>query len=331
MSETNATETPKKALNLKRLPRVNPYELTILGFDNHPGVAADSKDENIRKVYTQLFDERAQMPLIPERLAMTRQQGISDPVLVFGFRGHHFVADGRRRVLYARKVWDEQSQAGMKEEDRITVPVIPFEGDVRTLFAQTRTMNVNEASTPMMRAREMNRLALEDLTGDDGKYRKRTVKEVAAIFGCSDQHVRDMQKLFESSDTVKKALSELKQPTIGLLLTGLPEEQQMEVLAELKTEQARGGKVTVRGAKKKVAAKKGQTGTTATDRVEKVEGIFTRFAKSVGAGGTKEQLLEFIDELARATFVRQVKFPAPIKDQTPGYTLAALVAPKEVK
>ena len=308
---------------------VNPYDLILVGFDSHPDVSAKAEDELARVIYTQLFDERVNLPLDANKLAMTRAYGVTQELKAVQYRDRWYVVDGRRRTLYARKVWDEQAEAGVKEEQRIAVPVTEYTGDIARAFAASRSLNVHEESSPMMRAREMNRLLMETISDPEtGKDRKRTVIEVATVFGVSDQTVRNMQKLFESSDTVKKALTELKQPTIGLLIADLSEQQQMEVLSELKAEQAGGKKVTVAGAQAKVQEKKGKQSMTAKDKLDKLELALTRCAD--GWDGTKrpksekeqvKALLECMDALNRVVFYGKHAFPTPIKDQPLGYTL----------
>ena len=330
----------------------NPYDLIVVGLDDHPGIAADTKAdpergisvkdaEQRRKLYVQLFDERALLPLPKERVALTRAWGIQTRIKIIWFDGMAYVVDGRQRVKAAREVWDEQAGAGFKDEARIAVPFEEYEGDVDQLFAASRAMNVHTDEPPMMKARSMSRLMMEDVKDEDkdGKTRKRTVAEVAAIYGCSDQHVRDMLKLFESSDVVKKALEQLKQPTIGLLLTGLPEDQQLKVLEELKTEQAGGAKVTVAKARKKVAEAKGKTVNSPKDKVESIQRLLQKLADKASEVActdckTLEEhraavtlLLTTVDGIARAAFAGgSIAFPQPINKQRPGYTLAKLEA-----
>lgn len=334
--------------NKKKAPKspFNPYDLVIVGLDDHPGIAADirpTKENGLsekdatarRKLYVQLFDERATMPLPKERVALTQAWGVKAPVQYITFDGTAYIVDGRQRVKAARAVWDDQKDKQIPVDKRIEVPGIKFEGDVDQLFAASRALNVHTDEPPMMKARSMTRLLMEDVTDDDdGKPHKRTVQQVAAIYGCSDQHVRDMTKLFESSDTVKRALEDLKQPTIGLLLTGLPEDKQIAVLSELKAEQKGGAKVTVDRARKKVAEAKGRTVNSPSDKVETIQRLLQKLADKsaeVNCTNCKTQaeataalnmVLVAIDGVARAAFGGgKVAFPTPIAKQKAGYTL----------
>jgi hypothetical protein len=340
-SKAKKTSTPKSPFN--------PYDLVIVGFDDHPGIAADIKAdpakgitekdaERRRKLYVQLFDERANLPLPKERVALTSAWGVQVPVQFIVFGDSAYVVDGRQRVKAARAVYDEQTRLGVVPEARITVPGIKFEGDVDQLFAASRAMNVHTDEPPMMKARSMTRLLMEDVFDEpDGKARKRTVNEVAAIYGCSDQHVRDMTKLFESSDTVKKALEDLKQPTIGLLLTGLDEEKQIQVLSELKAEHKGGAKITVDKARKKIAEAKGKTVNSPKDKVDSVQRLLQKLADKateVSCTNCKTQaeamsalqlLLTTLDAVARTVYAgTKVGFPTPIAKQKAGYTLETI-------
>lgn len=324
----------------------NPYDLIIVGVDDLApfGVAADSKAdpdrgvtaaqaERRRKLYTQLFDERAMLPMPEEKIAVAREFGIQAPVHYIVFEGNAYLVDGRQRVKAARAVWSEQEDAQVLPEQRITVPGIPYKGDIETLFAASRVLNVHTEETPMMRARSMSRLLMEEVKDGD-KTRKRTTQEVAVIYGVSDQTVRNSLKLFESSDTVKKALVDLKQPTIGLLIADLPEEQQVKVLDELKADQRGGAKVTVDRARVKVQAAKGKVVNSPKDKVETIQREIQKLAdKAMEAACTNCKdlaehkqanvlLLKALDAIARAAFGGgKIAFPTPIKDQKPGYTL----------
>jgi hypothetical protein len=345
VTTTDNKDNKRKALK----PPFNPYDVIIVGLDSHPNISADFKPdpkagitekdaERRRKLYVQLFDERALLKVPKERIALTMAWGVQVPIQYIPFLGDVYVVDGRQRVMAARAVWDEQKRLNIEPEHMITVPGIEFEGDVDQLFAASRAMNVHTDEPPMMKARSMTRLLMEDIVDEDGdKPRKRTVQEVAAIYGCSDQHVRDMTKLFESSDTVKKALEELKQPTIGLLLTGLPEDQQVKVLEELKAEHKGGAKVTVDRARKKVAEAKGKTVNSPKDKVDTIQRTLQKLADKaaeVNCTNCKTQneathalsmLLAAVDAIARAAFGGgKVAFPVPINKQKPGYTLEAL-------
>lgn len=337
------TTTDKKKA---QKPPFNPYDVIIVGLDDHPNISADfkadpekgitAKDaEYRRKLYVQLFDERALLKMPKERVALTMAWGVQVPIQYTEFLGDVYVVDGRQRVIAARAVWDEQKRLAIEPEHMITVPGVKYEGDIDKMYAASRTMNVHTAETPMMKARSMTRLLMEDVTDAPGeKPRKRTVQEVAAIYGCSDQHVRDMCKLFESSDVVKKALEELKQPTIGLLLAGLPKEQQLQVLEELQAHKSGGGKVTVDHARKKVAEAKGKSVNSPKDKVDTIQRALQKLAdkaQEVHCTNCKTQaeataalnlLLSAIDVIARAAFGGgKVSFPTPINKQKPGYTL----------
>lgn len=346
------TKTADKDTNTKTTtpkPPFNPYDVVIVGLDAHPGIAPDAKAdpekgitakmaEQRRKLYVQLFDERALIKIPKERIALTMAWGVQVPIQYIVFDNVAYVVDGRQRISAARAVWDEQKRLAIEPEHMITVPGIKFEGDVDQLFAASRAMNVHTEEPPMMRARSMTRLLMEDIVDEPGeKPRKRTVNEVATIYGCSDQHVRDMTKLFESSDTVKKALEDLKQPTIGLLLSGLPEDKQIEVLAELKAEQKGGAKVTVDRARRKVAEAKGKTVNSPKDKVDTIQRLIQKLADKaaeVSCTNCKTQaeataalnlLLTTVDSVARAAFGGgKVAFPTPIAKQKPGYTLDAI-------
>lgn len=347
-TKTNDKDTETKKVAPR--PPFNPYDVVIVGLDEHPGIAADVKAdpekgitpkmaEQRRKLYVQLFDERALLKVPKERIALTMAWGVQVPVQYIVFDGVVYIVDGRQRIMAARAVWDEQKRLQVEPEHMITVPGIKFEGDIDQLFAASRAMNVHTDEPPMMKARSMTRLLMEDVKDDepDAKPRKRSVQEVAAIYGCSDQHVRDMTKLFESSDTVKKALEDLKQPTIGLLLTGLPEDKQIEVLAELKAEQRGGAKVTVDRARKKVAEAKGKQTNSPKDKVDTIQRLLQKLAdkaQEVACTNCKTQaettaalqlLLTTLDSVARSAFGGgKLAFPTPIAKQKPGYTLDVL-------
>lgn len=346
MTTTDKDKSDKKTA---AKPPFNPYDVVIVGLDDHPGIAPDAKAdpeksitakmaEQRRKLYVQLFDERALLKVPKERIALTQAWGVQVPIQYIVFEGVVYCVDGRQRLMAARAVWDDQKRLGIEPEHMITVPGVKFEGDVDQLFAASRAMNVHTDEPPMMKARSMTRLLMEDVVDEpDEKPHKRTVQQVAAIYGCSDQHVRDMTRLFESSDTVKKALEDLKQPTIGLLLTGLPEEKQIEVLAELKAEQKGGAKVTVDRARKKVAEAKGKTANSPKDKVDTVQRLLQKLAdktQEVNCTSCKtpaehqaalQLLLTTVDSVARAVFGGgKIAFPTPIGKQKPGYTLETI-------
>jgi ParB-like chromosome segregation protein Spo0J len=335
----------------KSLPKspFNPYDVIIVGVDDLTpyGVAADAKPDpehgiteekaaRRRRLYAELFDERAMLPMPEERIATARQFGIKAPIIYFPFEGNLYVVDGRQRVKAARAVWSEQEEAKVLPEQRITVPGIKSDAtSIDELFAQSRVLNVHTESSPMMRARDMSRLLMSPVRNQDGSERKRTTAEVAVIFGCSDQTVLNSLKLFNSSDTVKQALNDLKQPTIGLLIADLPEEKQQQVLAELKADRAGGAKVTVERAKKKVAEAQGKQVNSPKDKVESIQRLLQQLAdKDTNCVDCKTDaqykaasalLLQTIDAIARTAFGGgKVAFPTPIKAQKPGYTLAVI-------
>lgn len=356
--DKNGTRKAAKGTTIK--PPFSPYDVVIIGLDEHPGIAADvkadpaagitAKDaERRRKLYVQLFDERATMPLDPGLLASVEAHGVQQPIKYIMFDGVPYAINGRQRLRAARVVHDKQTKLGLEPGQFITVDGDEYKGNIDQLFALSRILNINVAEPTMMKARSMMRLLMEDIVDKedtDAKARKRTVQEVAAIYGCSDQHVRDMTKLFESNDTVKRALEELKQPTIGLLLTGLvkedgtpDEEKQLKVLEELKTEQKGGAKVTVARARKKVAEAKGKQVNSPKDKVDTIQRLLQKLAdKSSEASCTscKTQaeaqaalalVLATLDGVARAAFGGgKVAFPTPIAKQKPGYTLDVIAA-----
>jgi hypothetical protein len=181
----------------------------------------------------------------------------------------------------------------------------------------------------------MSRLLMEDVKEPDGSLRKRTTAEVATIYGVSDQTVLNSLKLFKASDTVKQALSDLKQPTIGLLIADLPEETQQKVLAELKADAKGGAKITVDRAKQKVAAAQGKQVNSPKDKVESIQRSLQQLAdKDTNCADCKTDaqfkaanllLLQTIDAIARTAFGGgKIAFPTPIKAQRPGYTLAVI-------
>ena len=332
-------ETPVIDTKKKLKSPFSPYDVILVGYDEHPAIAADSKDERARKVYVELFDERVSLPLLQAHVEMTKSRGVQVPIQYLEFGGAYYVVDGRQRIKAAREVYDEQVKLGIEPAHLITVPGIKYQGSIDEMFANSRAMNVHVNEPPMMVARSMSRLLMQDVVDAPGeKPRKRTVLEVAAIYGVSDQTVRNYQKLFTSSDTVKKALAELKQPTIGLLLTGLPEDQQLAVLGELQEDAKAGKKVTVERAKGKVAAAKGKASASPKDRLDSLATTLAKLADRFGKGqlkrtesSTKEELLATItdlltttDAIARVVLQGKQTFPTPIKDQEPGYTLVTI-------
>lgn len=324
----------------------NPYDLVIIGYDDHPGIAADTKAdpalgisakeaEKRRKLYVQLFDERAFLPVEAGMLASVKAWGVQDPIKYVVYDGTAYTINGRQRIKAARTWHDEQVKLGIEPEHLITIPGDRYSGDIDQLFAMSRVLNIHVEEPTMMKARSMQRLLMEDVTDAPGeKTHKRTVQQVAAIYGCSDQHVRDMVKLFGSSDTVKKALETLAQPTIGLLLAGLTksdgspdEEKQLAVLGELQADKASGKKVTVAGARGKVQDAKGKVVNSPKDKVETTQRALESLADTFpdGTGLPKEALL-VIDTMVRALWAgnKAAMFPKPIKDQKPGYTLGII-------
>jgi hypothetical protein len=343
----SAKEESESKKSLPKSP-FNPYDVLIVGIDDLApyGIAADAKPDpehgiseekaaKRRRLYAELFDERALLPMPEERIATAREYGIQAPIVYFPFEGNVYAVDGRQRIKAARAVWSEQEEAGVLPEQRITVPGIKSTATtIDELFAQSRVLNVHTESTPMMRARDMSRLLMSPVRNPDGSERKRTTAEVAVIFGCSDQTVLNSLKLFNSSDTVKKALTELKQPTIGLLIADLPEEQQQKVLDELKADQRGGAKVTVERAKKKVAEAQGKTVNSPRDKVDTIQRELQKLADKnaeMSCTDCKDtaqfkaaniRLLQALDTIARAAFAGgKMAFPTPIKNQKPGYTL----------
>lgn len=339
MSERAArkSDAPKNKAIDERVPRFSPYDLLIVGVDNIPLVSPKSEDAEGKHLYMELFDERALMPLSAEKLA-TARLGIDDPVTYFQWHGLFLVVDGRRRVLYTRTVYDEQTAAGVKVEERASLPGLKYQGGIDEMFARSRVFNVREDEPPLMRARTIARLLAQDLPDGSGGTRKRTAAEAGQLLGRSDQHIRDMMKLFESSDTVKKALTDLKQPTIGLVIADLPEDKQQQVLAELQDMQKAGKKVTVEDAKKRKAAAQGKEMSTPKDKLESLDKSMHRLATMRDKGelpstdtATKEQLLltiaelfETLDSMNRTIFKGKLAFPGPVKNQKPGYTLEFL-------
>lgn len=351
MSTKADKETSKKAIK----PPFNPYDIVVIGLDEHPGIAADvqadpekgitaAMAERRRKLYVQLFDERATMPLDLGFRSSIEAHGVQQPIKYIMFEGTPYAINGRQRIKAARWVYDRQVKLALEPDQMISVPGDEYKGDIDQLFALSRILNINVAEPTMMKARSMMRLLMEDIVDHDdpdAKPRKRTVQEVASIYGCSDQHVRDMERLFKSSDTVKQALNDLKQPTIGLLMAGLvkedgspDEEKQLKVLEELKTEQKGGAKVTVERARRKVAEAKGKTTNSPKDKVDTIQRQLQKLADKateVNCTNCKTQaeattalnlLLTNIDIIARAAFGGgKVAFPVPINKQKPGYTL----------
>lgn len=281
----------KESMSRGTYYRARPRELIVIGLDT-----ADGPEHP-------LYDPRIHLPISEPQIRNVATFGITTPTKAQRFKGTLklrdgsevkdplITVDGRQRVRKARIVEDRQLAAGTDPKDTIMVPVIIEAGDDAHLFAISRVGNVFVADGPLTTAQNVQRyLAM-------GK----SVQDAADAFSVSEQTIRNYQALLEAhKDVIDAMVKEEISTTAALQIVGLPQEQQKEVLEEIKSEERETGKkATVERVKKKVAEKTGKQSKTPKDRIASATNLLQKYGNKPAGEKTKEEMAATLERLCR--------------------------------
>lgn len=266
-----ASEAPKRDYYMEK-----PYDLQIHGVDDidDEHALADKDKKRVEEIDQGI-------------LASMRVHGVVDTVEATKADGIKWVVDGRRRVVHARIVWDEQEKAGVPEDKRILVPTKFVRGENLFLFLRARVHNSGR--------REESALA----RGRDAQFalaKGASEADVAASMSTDVVTIRGYLRLVEADDKVKRAvetgkISSSAAMTIAKLKT---HEEQRVALDELLAS----GKATQVEARRVVNQKK-----TGRDGVGVVSRKVLRELRDVIAEPVDKEVDNDIDERWQKGFV----------------------------
>lgn len=171
-----------------------------------------------------LFDPRVHLAIKAERVEHVKRFGIQTPIEVIRTdEGEILVAKGRQRVKWLREANRLRQKEGL---DPFTVPAKPHKAttpeEIRLLRQSIDAENaVREQDDTMTTARKMKVWDSEGMP----------LPDIAALFGCSAQTVRNNLALLDVTPAVQKAIEEGKVTgRVARELKGMdPEDQKAEL------------------------------------------------------------------------------------------------------
>lgn len=178
MSSKNSTDVYGAQGRLSAL-YFDPAVLHMVDDPNHP-----------------LYDERIYLPLDEAMVLNIMDQGVIEPIEIWKDpeTGKVCVVNGRQRV---RHTIEANKRLAAKGEPELKIPAIPRKGSaVRMAQAMVSANEIRRPDTPSAKAVKMAALMER---GHDSK-------DLALLFGCSEQTVRDTLKLLDLTREVREAL-----------------------------------------------------------------------------------------------------------------------------
>jgi hypothetical protein len=217
------------------LPWLDPLSIKIVGLD------IDQTAENWFA-----FCPRADEDLEAAWIDDIRQNGVRQPIDCYRDGDTVVLLEGRRRVRAARMIWDEQRKAGLPEKERICVRVNVRRGSPFALYGFNVGSENRKARTPLQKAALMSH-ALK--FGADEK-------QLAEMFSCTSQTVKNTLALFDLAPEVQKAVDKGEFPLReAIKLADKPREEQKQILSDLRENDSLNGARASNGI---AAAKKGE-------------------------------------------------------------------------
>lgn len=208
---------------------IEPEKLTLITDTSHP-----------------LYDVRAQGEPDESLVQNISTYGVLQPVIVVEEGTQFLVVDGRRRVLAAL-----QLNAFLKEEGKplIRIPYVVRESNAKdAMGVMISTNEMREEDSTLNKASKVQALIAYGYT----------VKQIATMFGLTEQAIYAYKNINELHPTVKHHIEMGNiTATAALELAGKSEREQLTLLDEL---MADGKKITV--ARAKEAARTGTASTT---------------------------------------------------------------------
>lgn len=197
----------------EELPWVSPSAIKIVGVDF---------EQNAENWFA--FCPRAGESLEDEWIDDIRQNGVRIPVDVYRDGDHVVMLDGRRRVMAARIVYDEQKNNNVPEDQRISVRVNIRRGDPIELFSFNVASENRKARSPIHKAKLM---AHAKQYGADDRV-------LAKMFGCTIQTVTNTLALLDLSSDVQNAVEKGELAAYQAVKLGdLPREDQKQTLSDM--------------------------------------------------------------------------------------------------
>lgn len=230
----------------------DPDELTIIGLDTKDGPEHP------------LYDERINLPLDEGMVLSIMAIGVREPVAIArDDSGEPVVVDGRRRVLHAREANDRLKKQG---EPLVKVRAVSESGSDEYLSHVSVALNeIRVQDDVLVKAAKAGRMIARGHTDHD----------VAIAFGVTPQAVKAWLKLEELPAPVKKAVNEgVLSANAASKLHGLPREEALAKLEELKGEHASTGK--------KATARKVKPDERSRPSKKQLESVLKRVQKEKG-------------------------------------------------
>jgi len=198
-----------------------PEELIIIGHDTKDGTEHP------------LYDERINLPLDEGMIMSIMSIGVREPVVVVRdpAGSSAWVVDGRRRVLHAREANKRLKQQG---EPEVKVRAVPESGSEEYLSHVSVALNeIRVQDDILVKAAKAGRMIA----------RGHSEADVAIAFGVTTASIKSWLKLEELPAPVKKAVNEgVLSAHAASKLHGLPREEALAKLEELKGEHVKTGK-----------------------------------------------------------------------------------------
>lgn len=182
MSSKNSTDVYGAQGRLSAL-YFDPSTLYMVDDPNHP-----------------LYDERIFLPLDEAMVLNIMDQGVIEPIEIWKDpeTGKVCVVNGRQRV---RHTIEANKRLAAKGQPELRVPAIPRKGSaIRMAQAMVSANEIRRPDTPAAKAVKMAALM----------ERGHDTKDLAMLFGCSEQTVRDTLKLLDLTREVREALESNK-------------------------------------------------------------------------------------------------------------------------
>lgn len=171
-----------------------------------------------------LYDDRIHLPLDEGMVLNIMDQGVLEPIIVWKDpeTAQVCVVDGRQRVRHTLEANQRLVQEG---KEPLLVPGVTRRGSaVRMSQAMVSANEIRRADTPLGRARKMS--AMMERGHDE--------KDLALVFGCSQQTVAATLALLDCTQVVQSAV-EAGQVTVtqARQLAALPPEEQRAKVEEV--------------------------------------------------------------------------------------------------
>ena len=199
-----------------------------------------------------LFDERVLLPVEEKLVLNIMAFNVKQPVIVTKNGDDIEVVDGRQRV---RAAVEANKRLAKEGKETLRIPVMLQKGDDADLFGMSVFLNEQRRDDSVaLKAKKAQRLLSMGKSED----------EVAVVFGVTSAAIRQWGKMADLAPAVRAAVDagELS-ASAAAKLAPLKKSEQIEKLAEIRADQAKGKKTT---AKKVAVSTKKARGQVAIER-----------------------------------------------------------------